>query len=746
VKAPGDSSFTHDGTDSSPGATGTIDYTAGDDGSYEFYTVATDNAGNVEDAPVSADQTTVVDTHAPAPTLDSVTSPTNDNTPNLSGSAGTQASDDSHTADDNTVTVEIWNGAGADTSNAPGRVISGVNVSSGSWSLANGDYSSTPLSDGSYTVRVSQSDGAGNAGHSSTQDVKVDTAAPAPTLGAVSSPTNDNTPNLSGSAGTQSSDDSHSADAGTVSVQIWNGASADTSTAPDRTISGVSVDGSGNWSLQDSDYASTPLGDGSYTVRVSQGDDAGNAGHSAAQDLKVDTQAPAPTLGAVSSPTNDNKPNLSGTAGTQASDAGHSADAGTVSVQIWKGASADTSTAPDRTISGVSVDGSGNWALQDSDYGSTPLADGSYTVRVVQSDGAGNTGHSAAQNLSVDSTAPNPSVTSPADGGSTNDTTPNASGSAGTASGDNSTVTVQLWSGSSASGTPDRTFSGIAVDGSGHWALQDTDYDTGTPSKAPLTEGQWTIRVDQGDNVGNTGQSATHTFRVDTTAPAITSSNDGQTYSKGDNVAADYTCTDSNSGVATCNGSVAKGSSLDTSSIGDHTFTVNATDNAGNSSAITVTYHVVGNADSNGGSGGSNDQAPPQQQTQTQTLQQQQVDTTPPTVTVAGGAKTLTIASNSNSLDVPVKCNEGCTVVTDTTISLPGAAKVYRLKKLTVTLAAGQSKVMRIKLSSKLAKLVKKALANHKKVTATIVVTATDSAGHRTVSKRVVKLKLAKKK
>ncbi|MDP3043595.1 MAG: hypothetical protein Q8N21_04280 [bacterium] len=46
--------------------------TTGGDGSYEFYTIAVDNAGNIEEAPVSADASTIVDTILP--TITNITS------------------------------------------------------------------------------------------------------------------------------------------------------------------------------------------------------------------------------------------------------------------------------------------------------------------------------------------------------------------------------------------------------------------------------------------------------------------------------------------------------------------------------------------------------------------------------------------------------------------------------------------------------------------------------------------------
>src|SRR5439155_17693423 len=67
AKAPGDSAYAKVATDSSPTSSGNFSYhaTAGD-GSYRFYTVATDKAGNAEAAPASADSETLLDTAKPA--------------------------------------------------------------------------------------------------------------------------------------------------------------------------------------------------------------------------------------------------------------------------------------------------------------------------------------------------------------------------------------------------------------------------------------------------------------------------------------------------------------------------------------------------------------------------------------------------------------------------------------------------------------------------------------------------------
>ncbi len=67
VKPPGASSYSPAASDTSGASSGSFTYTAnGGDGSYSFYTVATDQAGNFEPAPTSADATTLVDASTPS--------------------------------------------------------------------------------------------------------------------------------------------------------------------------------------------------------------------------------------------------------------------------------------------------------------------------------------------------------------------------------------------------------------------------------------------------------------------------------------------------------------------------------------------------------------------------------------------------------------------------------------------------------------------------------------------------------
>jgi hypothetical protein len=84
---------------------------------------------------------------------------------------------------------------------------------------------------------------------------------------------------------------------------------------------------------------------------------------------------------------------------------------------------------------------------------------------------------------------------------------------------------------------------------------------------------------------------------ADTTAPmiGISAPANGATYMKGQGVNASYSCMDEagGSGLATCAGSVADGAPINTATVGSHSFTVTASDNAGNSATVTNTYKVV---------------------------------------------------------------------------------------------------------------------------------------------------------
>jgi hypothetical protein len=76
---------------------------------------------------------------------------------------------------------------------------------------------------------------------------------------------------------------------------------------------------------------------------------------------------------------------------------------------------------------------------------------------------------------------------------------------------------------------------------------------------------------------------------------AITTPADGATFTQGETVLAAYTCADDalGTGIRSCDGPVAPGAGIDTSSPGPKSFTVTATDNEGNTATATRAYTVV---------------------------------------------------------------------------------------------------------------------------------------------------------
>jgi sugar lactone lactonase YvrE len=114
-------------------------------------------------------------------------------------------------------------------------------------------------------------------------------------------------------------------------------------------------------------------------------------------------------------------------------------------------------------------------------------------------------------------------------------------------------------------------------------------------SYSGLSDGPHIFQV-KASNVAGTGNVAEARWNVDTAAPTISvvSPADQAVYTIGQAVTASYTCADIGSGITACTGSLSSGTAIDTSAIASaKTFTVNATDNVGNTFAKTVTYSVV---------------------------------------------------------------------------------------------------------------------------------------------------------
>lgn len=108
------------------------------------------------------------------------------------------------------------------------------------------------------------------------------------------------------------------------------------------------------------------------------------------------------------------------------------------------------------------------------------------------------------QVMSGDTSAPAIGIAAPAQYGSVSDTTPSVSGLAGMAVGDDATVTLKLYSGSLAAGTPVAIVTTVRDNG-GAWGAE--------PSQA-LTPGTYTAQAEQRDAAGNSGASTPVTFSV----------------------------------------------------------------------------------------------------------------------------------------------------------------------------------------------------------------------------------------
>jgi Concanavalin A-like lectin/glucanases superfamily/Bacterial Ig-like domain len=102
----------------------------------------------------------------------------------------------------------------------------------------------------------------------------------------------------------------------------------------------------------------------------------------------------------------------------------------------------------------------------------------------------------------ADETDPTVTLTAPADGSSTLDTTPELAGAAGTAEGDAETVSIEIHSGANASGPPVATLTATRL---GPVWSRDAE---------ELAPGTYTVRAEQHDAAGNVGRSEPSTFTI----------------------------------------------------------------------------------------------------------------------------------------------------------------------------------------------------------------------------------------
>jgi large repetitive protein len=541
------------------------------EGTYTAQAAQDDEAGNEG---FSAPQTFTVDTTGPAVTVNSLTSPTNNSKPSITGHLGAGPGDIS------TVSVVVYQGASA----------GGTKAAEGTASLTGEtSWSYSPhLEDGQYTVQATQSDRAGNTSASNTATFTIDTSPPAVAVKGPSGFIKSKTPTVEGTGGVAPGDLSP------VTVRIYKGSSPSGTPVSTSTpaLSGAS------WSF----LSPTTLVEGTYTIQASQRDEAGNEGFSAPVQFVVDAKAPVVTVSIpkFNEVIHVSQPTFAGAAGEQPGDikkvtlninevtetgkevkvqeltlssastwstgatGPHLADGHYMAIVEQSDQAGNTGSAkvpfsvethspsvtlaksglverePERLFSGPAPRFSGGAQANSQDSsmvhlkifeGSSstghvveeltgeragtswaigpvpPLPDGTYTAQAEQTANGEEPGFSETATFTVDGEAPHPAILAPVNGAALASTTVSLTGVAGTSPGDDGAVTVEVFPGSAAAGTPTETITVLTTGGS--WSAP-----LGT-----LPAGTYTALALQSDDVGNSGAGAPVTFSLSEPAP-----------------------------------------------------------------------------------------------------------------------------------------------------------------------------------------------------------------------------------
>jgi large repetitive protein len=430
------------------------------DGTYTVQATQGDEAGN---SGTSTAATFMVDTAAPAVSLNAVAPLTNDATPAFGGSAG------SASGDSGTVVVAI---------RKEGKEVvteANVTVTGATWSL-----NAPHLADGTYTVQATQADTAGNTGASSSATFRIDTTSPAVGL---TTPANkqalkDENVIFSGNAGHAEGDGSE------VTLYIYEAGNP-------VAIQIVSIGRKGGTSWK-SEGPELPAG--KYIAQATQSDSAGNIGLSNLNSFTITTDSPSVTLD--TSVFTHRKANLVVGSATPHFSTEPAPGLESVTLAVYSGTS--TLTKPLEQAS-MTQQGGAVWSVDLAEH----LPDGTYTAQAEVKDLAENTGVSSPVIFTVDTTPPVLTLSTPANGSSAGGETQMIAGSAGLADGDLRSVTVQLFAGAAVAGQPLEEVV-VGDEPSGAWSVP----------LGGLAAGSYTVRAIQRDDVNNEGQSAFSTFTL----------------------------------------------------------------------------------------------------------------------------------------------------------------------------------------------------------------------------------------
>jgi hypothetical protein len=312
----------------------------------------------------------------------------------------------------------------------------------------------TGLSDGSHTFEVQATDPAGNTGATASYTWTIDSTGPSVTI-------------------SQKPVDPTSATNATFMFTA------------NEAVTGFQckLDG-GSFVACASPRAYSGLTEGAHSFEVRATDTAGNTGAATTYGWTVDTTAPTATIGTRPS---DPSPSSTATFTFTANEAGS-----TFRCDIDDTGAADC-TSP-KTYNG--------------------LSDIRHTVEVQAVDTAGNIGPAAVYSWTVDTTPPAITLTTPANGSSTATQKPTFAGTASTASDASATVTVKIYAGTTATGSPVQTLT-TTRGGGGAYSVK---------ASTALLPAVYTARSEQADSVGNIGLSSANTFTV--TDPIVLAAGD----------------------------------------------------------------------------------------------------------------------------------------------------------------------------------------------------------------------------
>ncbi|MFH0828950.1 MAG: FG-GAP-like repeat-containing protein [Candidatus Kerfeldbacteria bacterium] len=126
------------------------------------------------------------------------------------------------------------------------------------------------------------------------------------------------------------------------------------------------------------------------------------------------------------------------------------------------------------------------------------------------------------------------------------------------------------------------------------YSLDGTTWNPYTEPVVLNADGEYAFSYYSIDVADNAEVVQTATVKRDTVGPEIVIAHPGQdaVYFLNYGIAADWSVSDDLSGLQSASGTTASGAPIDTATVGDKTYTVTATDNAGNNSVEQITYDV----------------------------------------------------------------------------------------------------------------------------------------------------------